>query len=401
MANVLKSLKEKFPDIYNLLLKNQKDNDLIFFGPSAQLYDRDSLKDKSFYYSHIFQKSRFNPDLYTNFYGKVLKEIKEKTFKTYLGWSLDMTINVIESCENDDGLFFFQTDGICIEEASKAEKVKDKSSLPSKECSNPQEYLKFYAKFAESDLPEYGYFQKGINSMKAFIFFIENNYLLIKGNEEEFSKNFREKIPKFIEAFEIIFRNNNKVAREYVESYIFVNLYDKIMKKLDSFYSKEQKDLKIKIEENIDKYSLSELKLDSSLSKCNFTEVYDSFDLLKDTKTCFEKANCFKEINSIMVKEIKTIYEKEKRKKLEIQGDSLISFWTYILAHYIQKNDINNLFFDFLFLKYFYINKGKEEGCIINAFILSMEVLQNELLYKEKDVELKTTIKPIKIISFV
>ena len=110
MANVLKSLKEKFPDLYYLLLENQKKSNLIFFGPSTQLYARDSLTDKSFYYNHIFQKSRFDPNLYTNFYGKVLKSINDKVFQTYLGWSLDMTFNVIESNYNYDVLFFFQTD---------------------------------------------------------------------------------------------------------------------------------------------------------------------------------------------------------------------------------------------------------------------------------------------------
>ena len=116
MANVIKSLKEKFPDIYNLLLQNQKNQkNLIFFGPNKQLYARDSLGDKSFYYNHIFQKSKFDPTLYTNFYGKVLKAITEKEFKTYLGWTREMTINIIEQGYNEDSLFFYQTDGICIE----------------------------------------------------------------------------------------------------------------------------------------------------------------------------------------------------------------------------------------------------------------------------------------------
>ena len=60
MANVLKSLKEKFPDLY-LLLKNQ--NNLRFFAPNKLLYAKDSLNDKSFYYNHIFKKSEFDSDL--------------------------------------------------------------------------------------------------------------------------------------------------------------------------------------------------------------------------------------------------------------------------------------------------------------------------------------------------
>ena len=403
MAKVLTALKENFPDIYNFLIKNQKENNLIFFAPNAQLYDKDSLKEKSFYYSHIFQKSRFDPHLYTNFYGKVLKEIKEKNFITYLGWSLEMTINVIESFYfgDDNDLFVFQTDGICIEEASKAQKIPDKQSIETKECPNSKEYLNYYSKY---DKPEFADFQKGINSMKSFIFFIDNNYLLIKGKELDLSLIFKDKMTKFNSAFEILFKknqNHSKIAREYVDSYIFENLYDKIMKKLDSFYYHEQKDLKLKIEENLEKYSLLKLKLDNCLLKCNFTEIYDSFNILKDIKTCFEKVNCFRQINSIIIKEVKAIYEKEKRKKMEIQGDLLNSLWTYVLTHYFQKNDINDLYLDYLFLKNFYFDKGNEDDYIIKAFVISMEIIQEELLSEEKAIELKPTIEPITIISFV
>jgi len=396
----LKSLKEKFPDLYNLLLKNQKKSNLIFFGPNTQLYARDSLKDKSFYYNHIFQKSRISPNLYTNFYGKVLKSTNDKVFQTYLGWSLDMTFNVIESNYNDDGLFFFQTDGICIEEASQTEKITtDKQSFPLKRCSNSTEYLEYYAQY---DLPKYGYFQKGIKSMKSFIFLIENNYLLLKGNEEYFSHIFREKIPKFISAFEIIFKNNTNIASEYVDSYIFLNLYDKIMNKLDSFYSKEKKDLKLKIDENIDKYGIIELNLDISLLKCNFTETFNSFEKLKDTKTIFEKTNSLLEINSIMMEEVKNVYANENGKKLEIQGDSLLGCWTYILAHYIQIYDASSIYLDYLFFKYFKIGKGfKENDYIVQSFVGSMELLQNELLNSEKTIEEKPSTTPIKIVSLV
>jgi hypothetical protein len=35
MAFVLKTLKEKFPDVYDLLLNNQKEKPLIFLAPSG------------------------------------------------------------------------------------------------------------------------------------------------------------------------------------------------------------------------------------------------------------------------------------------------------------------------------------------------------------------------------
>ena len=41
MASILQALKEKFPSIYELLLNNQKEKNLIFLGPNKQLYLKD------------------------------------------------------------------------------------------------------------------------------------------------------------------------------------------------------------------------------------------------------------------------------------------------------------------------------------------------------------------------
>ena len=395
MSNLIKALKENFPDLYKLL-KNQKKNNLIFFSPNPKLYDKNSIKDKSFYYSHIFQKSRFNSSLYTNFYGKVLKEIKDKTFKTYLGWSIDKTINIVESIRNDDEIEFLQTDGICIEE--KVEKVvTDKYPLTVKKCKNSKEYLDYYSQY---NSPTYTYFQKGIEAMDSFIFAINNNYLLLKGGEGYLKNLFQEKIPKFIKAFSIILKYNTKIATEFVDSYIFLKLYDNIMKKLDSFYSKEKNDLKKKLEENIEKYGILELKLDKSLLKCNFTEPYNALDLLKDTKTYFEKVNCLKTINTILIKEIKTVYETTNRRKLEIQTDLLVGCWSYILSHYIAKDDKNNIFLDYLFFKYFkFGNEYDENDYIIKNFMASMQNFENELLRIENAIDQKPSTQPIKVIS--
>ena len=399
MALILQALKEKFPPIYELLWKNQKEKNLIFFAPNKQLYSKSYLDDKSFYYNHIFQKSKFDPSLYTNFYGKVLKSISEKTFKTYLGWSLEMTINIIESNYNEDGLFFYQTDGICIEEYSQASKVKtDETSITIKKCLTSNEYLEYYSKY---DLPLYTNFQKGINSMKSFIFSINNNYLLLKGHEEYYSKIFRQNITQFISAFEIIFKNNSIIAREFVDSYIFSNLYDKIMKKLDSFYQNEQKELKTKLDNNIDKYGIIELKLDNCLLKCTFNETFESLESLKNIKTSYEKSNCLIQINDVMIKEAKTIYEDEYEKKFEIQGDILLGLWTYILAQYMHKNGVNFIYLEYLFFKYFTLGKGYEENdYIIQNLVGSMEIIQNELLKVENNLEQKPSTKPFNVFIF-
>ena len=399
MNKVISSLKENFPDIYQFLLKNQKEKDLIFLVPNGKLYARDSLTDKFFYYHHIFQKSKFDPTLYTNFYGKVLKLIKEKTFKSYLGWSIDITINLIESNYNDDGLQFYLTDGICLEEFSNAQKVNtDEKSLPVQKCKDSSEYVKYYSQF---DNPKYYLFQKGMKSMNSFIFSIKNNYLLIKGHEEYFYHFFRDKLSKFISAFEIIFKDNLVISREFVDSYIFSNLYDIIMKKLDDFYSNEQEELKNKLNESIYKYTIQELYLDSSLNRCKFDKVFNELNKLKTLKTIYEKTNCLIDTNSKILEEARIEYENENKKKFEVQGDLLSSLWTHVLAQYILKNSETKIFLDYLFLKNFRINGYEENDYIVINFISSIELFQKELLNKENDIENKPSTIPATINSFI
>ena len=399
MNKVISSLKENFPDIYQFLLKNQKEKDLIFLVPDGKLYARDSLTNKFFYYHHIFQKSKFDPTLYTNFYGKVLKLIKEKTFKSYLGWSIDLTINLIESNYNDDGLQFFLTDGICLEEFSNAQKVNtDEKSLPLQKCKDSSEYVKYYSQF---DNPKYYLFQKGMKSMKSFIFSIKNNYLLIKGHEEYFYHFFREKLSKFISAFEIIFKDNLVISREFVDSYVFSNLYDIIMKKLDDFYSNEQKELKNKLNENLYKYSIQDLYLDSSLTRCKFDKIFNGLNKLEALKTIYEKTNGLIDINSKILEEARKEYENENKKKFEVQGDLLSSLWTHVLAQYIFKNSETKIFLDYLFLKNIRMSGYEENDYIVINFISSIELFQKELLNKENDIENKPSTLPVKINSFI
>ena len=376
MAKVLISLKEKFPDIYNFLLTNQKENNLIFFGPSPRIYAQDSLKDKSFYYNHIFQQSKFDPNLYTSFYGKVLKSTGDKTFVSYIGWSREMTIKVIEESYNEDGLFYYQTDGICIE--VDLSKIAGKHTIELKKFNTSNEYLEYYSKF---NTQEYKLFQKGISSIDSFIFYILNNYILIKGYEEQFSKVLNDKINKFISAFEIIFRTKSPIVIEFIDSYIFSQIYDKIMEKIDSFYTGEKSLLKEKIEENIGKYGILELKLDISLLKCDFSQTFEKMKNLKKYKNSFEKMKCLKEINDSMLSIAKNEFEKENDKLFDIQGDLIIECWTHILANYINKNDAELIYPEYLFFKYLKISKGREENDYIsNSFICAMDIIQKELL---------------------
>ena len=377
MANVLKSLKEKFPDLY-LLLKNQ--NDLRFFAPNKLLYAKDSLNDKSFYYNHIFKKSEFDSDLLTNFNGKVLKKIKNNTYKTYLGWTYDKTITIIEELMNSDGINFSQTDSVCTDENQEVLKYSDKQSIPLKKCETAKEYINYYSQYQNE---EYNDFKRGMESMKSFLFYILNNCTLLKGYEENFAEILKGHIKKFISGFEIIFKDKSSIACELVDSYIFSQIYDKIMEKFDNFYSEEQKELKNKVIENISKYDISQFMIEKTIISLNinFDEAFDKIKKLKKYKTFFEKEKCLNKINESLINEVTTKYEKVTDEKLDIQGDILINCWTLFIANFIKKYEIKFIYRDYLFLKFFEIGEAKDKnGYITTNFIIAIETLKKELL---------------------
>ena len=70
--------------------------------------------------------------------------------------------------------------------------------------------------------------------MKSFLFYILNNCTLLKGYEKNFAEILKGHIKKFISGFEIIFKDKSSIACELVDSYIFSQIYDKIMEKFDN-----------------------------------------------------------------------------------------------------------------------------------------------------------------------
>ena len=104
-------------------------------------------------------------------------------------------------------------------------------------------------------------------------------------------------------------------------------------------------------------------------------------------------------INDSMLSIAKNEFEKENDKLFDIQGDLIIECWTHILANYINKNDAELIYPEYLFFKYLKISKGREENDYIsNSFICAMDIIQKELL-NSTDRNKKPEIKLIKVQS--
>ena len=392
MATILKSLKEQFSDLYELLKSNQGENGLIFLVPNARYYSKDALNDKNFYYSHIFKKSNYDPTLYVNFLGKVMKSLDAKKFTPALGFINKFVVNVKSTGLNEDNISFMITDGICIDEETQISIVgkESEANFEYKKCDTSEEYIKYYSNEILKD-KKFKRYNKAKSNLDKFVYSMKNNNILMKGYEDSYSKIFNEYIGKLISIFTSVFKNNENsnskiqetIAKEYVDSFVYKDLYNDIMNKLTEFYSVEEEQLNKKLKENINKFDIDELKLPNSIANCDFSSVYKNLKLIGEYKTSFEKTKFLILINEAMINEAKRAYEKETGKNLEIQGDFVQSCWVYIIAH----SGAKNLIPESIFFKLFQVKRGfGEKDYIINSFVVAVEYIRNELLRNEKDI---------------
>ena len=397
MATILNKLKENFIDIYNLLKKNQGENGLIFFVPLSRFYSLDSLEDKTFFYSHIFKKSNYDPSLYVNFLGKVMKSTDQKRFVTELGFKNQFELNVKNTSVNEDSILSYITDGICTDGDNKMKIVatnEKTSDFIFKRCENSKKYIEYYSNEELTNAEKHKKFVKGKTNLDKFIYAMKNNNILMKENEEAYGSVFLNSVSKLINYFSQIFQNYTEnltptekselkiASAEFVDSFIFRDLYDDVMSKFIEFY-KEETQIKKKLKENSNKFSIDDLKLPNSISNCKFPNVNNDLAKLSSYKTCFEKKNFLIDINNKIFNEIKETYKKATGKLLDIQADTMLSCWIYVLAH----SGVDNLIAESLFLENLQvqIEKGQNE-VIVSNFILAVKYIKDELLKNEKDI---------------
>ena len=398
MATILNKLKENFIDIYNLLKKNQGENGLIFFVPLSRFYSLDSLEDKTFFYSHIFKKSNYDPSLYVNFLGKVMKSTDQKRFVTELGFKNKFELNVKNTSVNEDSILSYITDGICTDGDNKMKIVatnEKSSNFIFKRCENSKEYIEYYSNEELTNAEKHKKFVKGKTNLDKFIYAMKNNNILMKENEEAYGSVFLNSVSKLINYFSQIFQNYTEnltpaekselkiASAEFVDSFIFRDLYDDVMSKFIEFYKEEETQIKKKLKENSNKFSIDDLKLPNSISNCKFPNVNNDLAKLSSYKTCFEKKNFLIDINNKIFNEIKETYKKATGKLLDIQADTMLSCWIYVLAH----SGVDNLIAESLFLENLsvQIEKGQNE-VIVSNFILAVKYIKDELLKNEKDI---------------
>ena len=375
------TLRSSFPK----LIEKIKNENLIILMPLRKAITEQMLT-LSFYGNHIYKISPYDENLFINLNGKVLK-LNYPSFLPYLGWTKkDMKINIKEQYKSGEGISYYQIDNVCDEESygtttsSSSKNEKEESEL--KKFNTMSEYIEFYNNTYEHFNENYSKAKEDVNN---FYYTMKNQYVIVKGFEEYYSKNFSEQALVVYEGIKKAFSNSQAeeiIFIELTESLIFDKLYDYIFDYLLRNYKNDENIIKTKLKENPNKFDLSTFEIDKAFRKCVFQGPIQMLSNLKDKTTVFEKKNEIFRIHQLIAEEARRTYENETKKTFSPTGDLLISLWTYCVAH----SNANDLIAEAKFIELFSlpVNDFSEANYIATNFRVGVNKLIEEFLIKDK-----------------
>jgi hypothetical protein len=375
------SFEEKLKHEYPNLLKKMEEKKYILLIPKKKLITDSSILTKRFYYNHIYFVDKYNEHLYINLNGKVLKYDHPK-FTTYLGWPKDMVLTVLDSYNSSSNVLCYQIDNICDEFHYRVGQSISKDNQL-KKFNTQTEYLRYYNNFQTIN----DNYKKSIERLEKFTNEMKINYILIKGQEEKYSKIFRDRTLKLINRIRGNLSNPKDdnilvydICAELVDSLIFNEIYNYLFEKLKEFNEEEEKEIKKILDENPLKYEWEGLKIEEIFSSCKFLNAIKRLDDISNYSTVFEKVKVLVDVNTLITEEAKNAYESGNRGNFIPQGDLLLSFWIYVVAHCKTKNIIAEA----KFLSLFGVKGNNEDDYVKTTFVSAVDTILMELL-QDKD----------------
>ena len=383
-------LQKSFPDLYKLI----QDRKYIVLEPKKKLIVASSLT-KNFYYNHIFYKSPYDPSLFINLNGKVLKYEHPK-FTSYLGWKKEMILTIKDSFNSmSSDITCYQLDNVCDEiNYTETKSIAKDNQLKKKE--SMQEYISYNDELLKNDT-----YSKNFSKLQKFTREMKVNYIFMKGYEQNYSYIFNKRCNKLITKFTEVLRSPKdeyntsfSIASQLVDSLIFKDLYDYLFNQCLVNFNKEQeqKIRNILSKDSQTKYELEGLKVDRIYHKCKFLDAIHLLDDITKYKTIFEKMEVLTKVNTKITDEAKDIYESNKKGNFIPQGDLLLAFWTYVVAHCKTKNIIA----ESQFINFFGLNGYNASNYVATTFITAVDTIKIELLENEKLI-LSQYVEPNKI----
>ena len=376
--------EEKLSHNYPELEKKMEAKKYILLIPKKKLINDSSILTRRLYYNHIYYVDKYNEHLYINLNGKVLKYEHPK-FTTYLGWPKEMTnmtLTVLDSYNSSSNILCYQIDNICDEiHYRPAQPISKDNQL--KKFNTQTEYLRYYNNFININ----DNYKKSIERIEKFIYEMKNNYILLKGQEEKYSKIFRERTLKLINRIRDNLSNPKDenmlvydISAELVDSLIFNEIYTFLFEKLKNFNEEDEKLIRKMLNEKSQKYEWEGLKIENIFYSCTFINAIKKLNDITLYCTVFEKVKVLVDVNTLITEEAKNAYESGNRNNFIPQGDLLLSFWIYVVAHCNTKNIIAEA----KFLSFFGVKGNSEDDYVKTTFISAVDTILMEML-QDKD----------------
>lgn len=385
-----RKLHKSFPDLEKLI----QDRKYIILEPKKKLIVPDALT-KNFYYNHIFYISPYDPSLYINLNGKVLKYEHPK-FTSYLGWKKEMILTIKDSYNSmSSDITCYQLDNVCDEiNYTETKSIIKDNQLQKKQ--NMEEYIKYNNELLKNEL-----YNKAFDRLQKFTKEMKINYMFMKGYEENYSRIFNKRCNKIITKFTEVLRSPKDeyntsfaIATQLVDSLIFNDLYKYLFNQcLVNFYKEDEEKVKNFLKDSHTKYEWEGLKVDPIYYKCKFLSAIQYLNNISNFKTIFEKMNVLTNVNILISEEAKNIYESHQKSNFIPQGDLLLSFWIYVIAHCNTKNIIA----ESQFINLFGLNGYNASNYVATTFVSAVDAIRLELLQGEKLI-LSQYVEPNKIV---
>ena len=381
-------LKKSFPDLEKLI----QDRKYIVLEPKKKLIVPSALT-KHFYCNHIFYISPYDPSLFINLNGKVLKYEHPK-FTSYLGWKKEMILTIKDSFNSMSGFTCYQLDNVCDEiNYTETKSIIKENQLQKKK--NMEEYIKY-----NNDLLKIDSYSKAFPRLQKFTKEMKTNYMFMKGYEENYSIIFNKRSNKLISKFTDVLRSPKDdynvsfaIVSQLVDSLIFNDLYDYLFNKcLIRFNKEDEEKVQNYLKDQPPKYEWDGLNVEEIYKKCKFISAIQYLDNISKYKTIFEKMEVLTNVNTLITEEAKNIYESNKKENFIPQGDLLLQFWTYVVAHSKTKNIIS----ESQFINYFGINGYNASNYVATTFVTAVDAIKIELLKNDKLI-LSQYVEPNKI----
>lgn len=383
-------LHKTFPELERLIQERK----YIILEPKKKLIVPTALT-KNFYYNHIFYKSSYDPSLFINLNGKVLKYEHPK-FTSYLGWKKEMILTIKDSFNSmSSDITCYQLDNVCDEiNYTETKSIIKDNQLQKKQ--NMKEYIDYNNELIKNES-----YNKAFLRLKKFTKEMKTNYMFMKGYEESYSSIFNRRSNKLITKFTEVLRNPKdeynvifSIASELVDSLIFNDLYQYLFNQcLVKFNEEDEMKIKNILKDSPPKYEWEGLNVEEIYHQCKFLGAIQFLDNISNYKTIFEKMEVLTNVNTLITEEAKNIYESNTKGNFIPQGDLLLAFWTYVVAHCKTQNIIA----ESQFINFFGLNGYNASNYVATTFITAVDTIKLELLKNEKII-LSQYVEPNKIV---